>query len=45
MEDLFSLANKNRLLNTENKLVVSRGEVGGGMGEIGDEDEGEHLST
>ena len=24
---------KNRLLNTENKLVVARGAMGGGMGE------------
>ena len=30
---------KNRFLNIENKLVVTRGEVGGGMGEIGKEDE------
>ena len=30
--------NKKRLLNTENKLMVTRGEVGGGMGEIGEGD-------
>ena len=30
--------NPNRLLNTENKLMVDRGEVGGGMGE---KDEGD----
>ena len=27
-----------KLLNTENKLVVARGKVGGGMGEIGEGD-------
>lgn len=29
---------RNRLLAIENKLMVRRGKVGGGMGEIGDED-------
>ena len=29
---------KTRLLNIENKLVVTRREVGGGMGEIGEGD-------
>ena len=29
---------RNRLLTIENKLMVTRGEVGGGMGEIGDGD-------
>ena len=28
--------NRNRLINTENKLVVARGERGRGMGEIGE---------
>ena len=28
--------NRNRLIDTENKLVVSRGERGWGMGEIGE---------
>ena len=30
---------KNRLLTIENKLVVARGEVSGGMGEIGKDDQ------
>ena len=29
---------KNRLLTVENKLMVIRGEMDGGMGEIGEED-------
>ena len=29
---------RNRLLTIENKLMVTREEVGGGMGEIGDGD-------
>ena len=29
---------RNRLLTIENKLVFTRGEVGGSMGEIGDGD-------
>ena len=29
---------RNRLLNIENKLTVTRGEAGGGTGEIGDGD-------
>jgi len=29
---------RNKLLTTENKLMVTRGEVSGGMGEIGDGD-------
>ena len=29
---------RNRLLTIENKLMVTRGEVGGGMGETGDGD-------
>ena len=33
---------KNRLLTIENKLMVTRGEVGGGMGEIGEGDHDEH---
>ena len=30
--------NRKRLINTENKLVVARGEVGEGLGKIGEED-------
>ena len=29
--------NKNRLINTENKLIVARGEECGGLGEGGEE--------
>ena len=36
---------QNRLLNTENKLVVPRGEVGGGMGEIGERNQVYMMST
>ena len=35
---------RNRLLTIENKLMVTRGEVGRGMGVTGDGDEGAHLS-
>lgn len=34
---------RNRLLTLENTLMVTRGEVGEGMGETGDGDEGGHL--
>ena len=34
---------RNRLLTIENKLMVTGREVGGGMDEIGDKDEGVHL--
>ena len=34
---------RNILLTLKNKLVVTRGEVGGGMVDIGDGDEGGHL--
>ena len=49
---MWDLRNKNREketnkktdLITENKLVFTRGEVGGGMGGRGDRDYGVHLS-
>ena len=28
--------NRNRLIDTENNLMVARGEVGGGTGEVGE---------
>ena len=34
---------KTSLLTIENTLMVTRGEVGGGMGETGDGDEGGHV--
>ena len=34
---------RNRLLTQESKLMVTRGEVRGGMGKMGDRDEGGHL--
>ena len=34
---------RKRLLTTENDLMVTRGEAGGGMGEIGDGERGLHL--
>ena len=34
---------KNKLLTVKNTLMVTRREVSGGMGEIGDGDEGVHL--
>ena len=36
---------KNRPLTIENKLMVTRGEVGGGMGEISDGDLRVHIIT
>lgn len=36
-------ANREILLILENKLIVTRGEVGGGMGELEAGDEGVHL--
>ena len=35
---------RNRLLTMENELMVARGEMGGGMAEIGDREEGMPLS-
>ena len=34
---------RNRLLTIENKLMATRGEMGGGIGETGDGAEGVHL--
>ena len=36
---------QNRLINKENKLVVARGEEGGGMGSIGEKDKEEQTSS
>ena len=35
---------EHRLLTTENKLMVTRGEAGSGMGEMGDGDQRVYLS-
>ena len=34
---------RNRLLTVENNLMVTRREVGGGVGKIDDRDEGAHF--
>ena len=34
----YKQQNRNRLTDTESKLVVARGEVSGGLGEIGEGD-------
>ena len=38
-------SNRNRVIDTENKQVVARGERGGGRKEIGEGDEGYKLSV